>query len=310
MPSADRLEEFVAIVDAGSVSAAARQLGLPRATLSRRLTGLEQELGVRLLHRETRRLALTDAGQALLHRARPLLEDTTAAWEAVARLDDTPRGRLRVAMPTTSLFHELLLGFATTYPEVELELVVSPRRSDLRAERVDVAFRFGPIADPTLVLRKLWTRRMSAVASPAYLDEHGRPRQPEDLYEHTCLLSFDEDWRRASQWPLRHGGQFEVQGRLVCDELSLRLHAALVGKGITLAPDPVSQPYLDSGQLELVLPEEIGGVAFASMVYPEREFLLPQVRAFIDHAVEHFADGMPPHPALMPVPVRKSKRRR
>ena len=300
MPSADRLHEFVAVVDAGSISAAARALDLPRPTLSRRLTALEEELGIRLLHRETRRLTLTHAGTALLERARCVVEDTRAAWASVARLDSIPRGRLRVSMPPTAPFHELLLSFAARYPAVEFEIAASPRIVDLQAEKIDVAMRFGPQLDPNLVVRKLWSDRSSVVATPAYLDRQGRPEQPEQLADHECLLTFTGDRRRANRWPLRSGGSVQVAGHLWCDEVPLHLDACLRGMGLALLPDPLTQPYRTAGRLEAVLPEVVGTVAMASLVYPEREFLPPQVRAFVDHTVEFYAEGLAIDPALLP----------
>ncbi|MFT4703601.1 MAG: DNA-binding transcriptional LysR family regulator [Bradymonadia bacterium] len=308
MPSADRLVEFVTIVDAGSISGAARELGLPRTTVSRRIKRLEEELDVRLLHRETRRLALTHAGELLLERARCVVEDTAAAWRAVAQADDEPRGRLRVSLPPATLHHGLIFGFVDAYPQVDLELASSTRHVDLLADRVDVALRFGGTLDPGLIARRLATDRSSAVAAPQYLAREGRPRDVTDLVGHRCLLTFARDWRRAERWPLRDGGTVMVAGGLVSDEVPLRLQAALRGLGIALLPDSLTKPYRDSGQLEFVCPDELGVTTSASIVFPERKFVPLQVRAFIDYAVAFYASGLSfdwtKLPAVSPNPVR------
>lgn len=292
MPSADRLEEFVVIVDAGSISAAARVLELPRATLSRRISGLEQELGVRLFHRQTRRLDLTHAGTLLLERARCVVEDAAAAWRAVETLDETPRGRLRVSLPPTELFHALLLGFCRAYPEVVLEVAATPRNVDLLENKVDVAIRFGGATPPDMIVRQLGRDRIVAVASPRYLEAHHPIRTPDDLAEHSCLLAFEGDWKPATRWPLLSGDAVTVGGTLVSDEGPLRLRAALAGLGITLLPEPLCAPYVESGQLRQVLPTQLGAQTTAILVFPEREFIPKQVRAFIDYTVENLRESL------------------
>lgn len=298
-PSTDRLHEFVAVVDAGSISAAARALGLPRATLSRRLSGLEDELGVRLLHRETRRLVLTHAGEQLIGRARRLVEASTEAWQAVRRLDDTPRGRLRVSVPPSGLLHRALVDFAAAHPAIELQVVATPRHVDLIAEGVDVALRFGAALDPGLIARRLWADRLSVAASPGWLDRRGRPDAPADLAGCPGVVGFAEGGRPRSTWPLRGGGAIDVAGHFVSNDLSLRLQAALAGLGPALLPDPLTAPYRATGQLERVLPEQVGATTAVTLVYVERAFLLPQVRAFIDHTVAAYADGIPLEPAAL-----------
>lgn len=300
MPSLDRLEELVAIVDAGSISGAARALGLPRTTLSRRLSGLEEELGVRLMHRETRRLVLTSEGETLVGRARCLVEDAEAAWAAVERHDDAPRGRLRVSFPPTLMFHELLLGFAEAFPEVDLEVSASARHVDLLNERVDVALRFGTVGEPGLIARRLFTDELSAVAAPRYLDRHGRPELADELVRHRCILGYATGWRRETAWPLIDGGRTAVSGRFVSDELPIRLDAGLRALGIVLLPEPVTRPYIAKAQLEFVLRGVVGASTGASLVFPERDYMPPQVRAFIDHTVTFYDEGFRTNPAVWP----------
>ncbi|MEM9193302.1 MAG: LysR substrate-binding domain-containing protein [Myxococcota bacterium] len=291
MPSADRLQEFVTIVDLGSISAAARVLGVPRATLSRRLSSLEEELGVRLIHRETRRLVLTHAGEQLLGRARRLVEDTAETWQAMVRLDDTPRGRLRVSTPPTIFFENLILSFVVAYPQVEVQIVATPRTVDMVADGIDVALRFGDEFGPALVMRRLFQSRSSLVASRTYLERQGEVSTLEELEKCKCVLGFDTAGQPRSTLPLRNGGTVGVQSAFVADEMTLRIGAAMAGVGPTLLPDPLSEGLRKSGELALILPDEVGSTISGALVYPDRTVLLPQVRAFIDHAVEEHGDG-------------------
>ena len=299
-PSADRLREFVEIVNRGSISEAARYLGIPRATLSRRLRDLEDSLGVRLLHRETRRLTLTHQGTILIERARRLVEEIENAWVSVRRTNHEPYGRLRLSLPPTTLFQELLLSFAVRFPEVDLEVVATPQHLDLVAEGVDVALRFGVVREQGLIARKVLESRVSPVASAGYIKKNGLPHRLEALQEHHCLVQFAEGWRPQQNWPLRQGGTVAIRGRFVCNEVPLRLAATLRGLGISLLPDFLTEPYRRSGQLVWLLDEQVGGTARAFVVYPEREFLLPQVRAFLEHTVAYYADGMAFNEKMLP----------
>jgi DNA-binding transcriptional LysR family regulator len=284
-PSVDRLIEFVAVTDEGSISAAARVIGLPRATLSRRLTSLEDDLGVRLVHRGTRRLVLTAAGQELYQRARRVIADAEAAWDAVKRLDDVPRGLLRVSLPPGDRFSQLLIDYVRDFPEVQLEVTMTTKHVDLVAEGVDVALRFGTVTDTALIARRLWTSRTVAVATPEYLQKHGRPTTAEELTNHQCLMGFAGGWRPAKAWPLQNGGQIEVSGRLVSNEILLINDAVLQGLGIALLPKMLIQPYLDDGTLEWVLQDEVGRQTTGSVVYPEREFMAPAARELVNRMV-------------------------
>lgn len=289
MLRADRLQDFVAIVDAGSVSSAARALGVPRATLSRRLSGLERALGVRLVHRSTRRLVLTTAGEELYRRARRVVADTDAAWAAVRQLDDTPRGPLRVSVPADhARVRELFLRFCEDYPEVRLEVSTSSRHVDLVGEGIDVAVRFGAIADPSLVARRLWSTRSIAVASPKYLKAHGTPRRAEELEAHDCIVGFAGETVPARAWPLRGGGTIPVRVRLACSDLGLRVDAARRGLGIALLPERAIEAELAKKKLRIVLEDVVGTETPASLVFVDREFTPPQVRAFIDRATAFF----------------------
>lgn len=286
MPSSERLSEFVAIIDAGSISGAARALGIPRASLSRRLSALEVELGISLVHRQTRRLVLTPAGEELERSARRIVREAAEAWEAVRRLDDVPRGLLRVS-DNGAWMNPLFVRFLQEYPGVKLEVLVTTRHVDLVAEGIDVAIRFGTVRDDKLIARRVWQGSRIVVASPDYLLCRGSPTHPKELRGHECMVWYSECGGVFRRWPLLDGGTVEVGGRLTANSLSLLHTAALEGVGLVMLPVALVARDLAEGRLMSVLEDAVGADASASLVYVERRFLLPKVRAFIDLAVPY-----------------------
>ena len=282
-------QPFVAIVERGSISAAARALGVPRATLSRQLASLEDELGVLLAHRSTRRLALTPAGEELYRRARLIVAQAEEARGVVARLDGVPRGLLRVSVPpgpAAQVLAGVLVTYLSRYPEVRVEVTATTRHVDLVAEGIDVALRAGRLDDPSLVARQLRRSDLIAVASPADLAARGTPVSPADLAGHDCLVGYDRGATPARAWPLRGGGTLPISGRLATNDLDLTLAAAEAGLGVALVPDLVAAAALAAGRLVVVLPDHIGISSVMALVYPSREHLDPKVRAFVDLAGE------------------------
>ncbi|MEZ4241445.1 MAG: LysR family transcriptional regulator [Myxococcota bacterium] len=295
-PETTELQAFVHIVEAGSVAAAAAELDVPRATVSRRLARLEDRLSVRLLRRTTRRIGLTDAGEELYPHARSIVHAVEAASEAVRRDDDVPRGLLRVSVPpsTDGRFSSLFLAFLATYPEVQLEVLASSRLEDLVVSGIDVALRAGTTLDPGLIARQLHASDAVAVASPAYLERAGTPATPADLAHHACLVGYARGERPATHWPLWSGGRVRVDGRLVSNDLSLLHAAALAGVGIALLPQMLAGEHVDRGRLVVVLDGVVGGRTQLALVYPERQHLKPAVRAFIDFATARLGDLLAP----------------
>jgi len=292
MPSVDRMREFLAVTQAGSISEAARVIGLPRATLSRRMAGLEADLGVRLILRRTTKLALTQAGEELLRRAQRVVADAVEAWDAVRRLDDTPRGLLRVSM-AGSHFLKLFTDFLCDFPEVRLEVQSTSRHVDLLSEGVDVAMRIGPVQDQDLIARKLHTDRLIVVASPDYLDRMGSPEKPVDLSKHTCIMGFSGGWTPNNAWPLWKGGTISVGGCLSANEIGLIREAAIEGLGCALIASAVVAEDVHAGRLVPLLTDQIGAELPISLVYADREFIDPKVREFVDRAVEVIEKQMP-----------------
>jgi DNA-binding transcriptional LysR family regulator len=292
------LEGFVEIVGHGSLSAAATELGVPRSTLSRQLARLEERMGVRLLHRTTRRIVPTSAGEELYQRARRVVEDARAAVDAVRRHDDVPRGRLRVTAPPSydEVLAEPILGYLNAWPEVELEFDATARIVDLVAEGFDVALRGGrAVSPPQLVSRPLLRTDAVAVASPAYLRRHGTPKHPDDLADHVTVLGFDATHQPEKAWPLVAGGSIPVRGRIVANDLVLRRAAASRGAGIALLPYTSIREAVREGALVHVLPDVVGASASLAVVYAGRALLQPKVRAFVDHLIA-WAATLPPDP--------------
>lgn len=288
VPETSQLQAFVQIADAGSLSRAAADLGLPRATLARRLSRLEEQLGLRLIHRTTRRLKLTDAGEEFYHHARAIVAAVKDAAESVRRDLQRPSGLLRISVPPMSAlgFRDILLAFMDKYPEVILEVSSSTRHEDLIAGNIDLAWRAGVHIDPGLHARKLLRADLVGVAAPNYLKSKGRPKSPDTLTQHDCLLGFARGERPATHWPLRDGTKVAVRAKLVSNEIALLVDAAHRGLGIALLPEPYVATALREGRLVPVLPEVLGTTTYVALVYPERRLLKPAVRAFVDFVVE------------------------
>jgi DNA-binding transcriptional LysR family regulator len=286
------LAAFVQTVDSRSLSRAAAELGIPRATLSRRLARLEERLGARLLRRSTRSLALTEAGEGFNRHARIVLEAVAQAEASVRQVDDAVRGSLRVSVPplVTPSFRTMICNFMERYPEVRLQVHFTSRIVDLRRDGYDVALRASSAIEPGLIARPLSREPMLAVASPAYLAAHGVPRSRRDLAHHRCLMGFARGELPQSQWTFGSGNTVHIEGVFFSNELDLLCDAAVRGLGIAFLPLMVIHSALESGALVPVLPDTLYAEAMIAVVYPEREFVPPAVRAFVE-AVVAWAPG-------------------
>ncbi len=274
---------FASIVDAKSLSRAASELRIPRPTISRRLARLETRLGVRLLRRTTRSLALTDAGEVLYRQARLVLEAVATAEASVRRPEGAIAGELRVSAPPISdpKFYEIIASFAKRHPNVRLQVHASTRHVDLRREGYDVAIRAGSAMAPGLIARTLFRSKLVAVASRAYLSEAGAPRTAKDLRRHRCLMGFARGEVPETHWRI-DGRAMHVEGAFFANDVQLLCAAAASGLGIALVPHLFASPHLASGALVTVLGQAKFGSDSVAVVYLDRELLPPQVRAFVE----------------------------
>jgi DNA-binding transcriptional LysR family regulator len=293
--SLDEYEAFMHVVEQGSVSAAARQLQVPRPTLSRRLARLEERLGASLVQRGARELVVTRTGHALYERVRGALSDLAQAEAEIAEQGGLPRGVLRIAVAPllASALAPLLISFQHDFPAVTLQVHSSTRFVDLAAEGFDLALRAGLLRDPDLIQRKLATFDVGVFGAPSYLAAHGAPREPADLVGHRLLLDVDGEGRARLGWPLRQGGFVPVRGGFVTDDRSLMRQAAVAGHGLALLTEPEAVGAVRAGSLAPVLRDAVGMPLALYLVYPDRRRLPARARALIDALTAFFRAGAP-----------------
>lgn len=280
---------FAHIVEAGSFTGASERTGLPKSTLSRRLTDLENELGERLLQRSTRRLVLTEFGERILEYARRLQEETEAASALAQHRQLTPQGVLRISLPPEFYdlsFVTVLSEFTQQYPEVRLELDLSSRRVDLVAERFDVVVRAATQLpdDNTLVARRITVLHTGLYASPSYLRSHGRPQTPAELTQHIGLVLVTSAGEQQS-WRLSRGTErWEGLPLHKLSANSLGLHQALAaqGMGIVGLSHGFAKKLVDQGELERILPDWSLPPTNIWCVTPGRRLLPQRTLAFIE----------------------------
>ncbi len=274
---------FTRVVQAGSFTAAARALGMPKSSVSRKVSELEDRVGARLLQRTTRKLGLTDAGRIYFDHSARIVAEVEEADRAVSRLHAAPRGLLRATLPLSfALLGPVIAEYLKRYPEVRVELYCTDRRVDLVEEGFDVAVRAGPLGDSSLIARGLGTIRRVLVAAPAYLRRRGRPRTPADLTRHGCL-AFAADGAGGA-WELRDGDRVEevrVAPRLAVNDFELMRTAVLAGLGIAWMPAFLCADDLRAKRLERVLPGWASAEAPLHVVYPTARHLTPKVAAFV-----------------------------
>ena len=306
---ADTLAEmsvFSRVVTTGSLSAAARELGLSPAVVSRRLAALEARLGVRLINRTTRSLHLTDEGATYYDTCARLLSEIEEADAAVSAGRVEPRGPLKVALPA-SFGHQhvapLVPRFSVRYPNVQLALSLSDRNVNVIEEGFDLAIRIADLADSSLAARKLAPNRRVVCASPDYLHRHGTPSTPQEFLGHNCLTTNDFSMSWDYTGPAGEPGTVRVTGRYACDNWEVLKEWAIAGLGVELKSTWDVRQQLEDGTLIPLCP----GYTFDSdvaiyAVYPHRRFLPAKTRAFI----EFLADSFGPEP-YWDKPTRSAK---
>jgi DNA-binding transcriptional LysR family regulator len=298
---------FARVVQAGSFTAAARELRMPKSTVSRKVSELEERIGAQLLHRTTRKLRLTDAGQTYYEHCARIVAEAEEAEQAVTRLQSAPHGLLRVTTPLTFNFlGPLVAEFMKRYPEVQLELLCTDHRVDLMKEGFDVAVRAGRLADSALTARKLGTIERIVVAAPAYLKARGTPRTPKDLEKHDCIL-FGTRLERTV-WTLHSGGksvEVPVRARMAVNEPDMLCALTRSGSGVSLLPALYYTPDLAAGRLQHLLPDWCSSGTPIHAVYPSTRHRSPKVTAFVDFLRERW----PATPARLTVGDERSPAR-
>lgn len=277
---------FARTIEAKSLSRAAAELRIPRATLGRRLARLEERLGTRLLRRTTRSLVLTDAGELFYRHARIVLDAVAQAQASVQVVDDVVRGDLRVSVPPLmdDSLSTMIMNFVEKYPQVRVQVDVSTRLVDLLRDGYDVALRASSELQPGLIARTVARDRIIAVASPAYLERMGTPRKLKDLRHHRCLTGFARGELPQAVWPA--GRSFvRVDGAFSSNDLRLVRDVALRGLGLAMIPHLVLGDLVEKGILVQVMPGILEAETRVSVVYVEREFIPPHVRAFVETMV-------------------------
>lgn len=292
----EQLAAFIAVADTGSFTEAAKSLGRDASVISRRVSQLEQHLGVRLLSRTTRRVALTEVGTLYHRRVQTLLDELAVASREASDVALSPQGLLRVSVPVTfgrQWIAPLLPAFIARHPLIRVDVRFSDRLVDVVADGFDVAIRVGVLRDSTLTARKIASYRSLLVAAPSYLARKGAPKTPDDLAQHACLgFSGHADW---PDWLMMKNGKRKAvrpKGPLVADNAEAVLMAAIAGTGIAFTPDWLAGPEVRAGRLVEVLPGWSGkaeGGVYA--VLPPGHLIPTKTRLFVEDVSQSVKAG-------------------
>ncbi|WP_248752819.1 LysR substrate-binding domain-containing protein [Pseudomonas sp. MWU15-20650] len=283
---------FVNTAQALSFVGAARVMGISASAVGKNVAKLEASLNVRLLHRSTRKVALTAEGQLFYERCRKILDDLQDARAMLSHAMQAPRGKLRVSLPTIGyrfLFPHLP-AFRKAYPEIELELDFNDHLVDVIEEGFDVVIRSGGLADSTLMARRLGPFRFVLCASPDYLRDNGRPETLADLERHPCLRYRFATTGKIMEWTLTANPamtQLHLPAALTLNNMEAMLKAAMDGHGIAYMPDFLAREALAHGQLETVLDGHCDDQGQFWALWPSSRHLSPKIRVFVDFVAEH-----------------------
>ena len=292
---------FTKVVETKSFTGAADALGLPKSTVSRKLAQLEERLGVRLVQRTTRKLALTEIGEAYYERCSRIVHDLAAAEQLVTDMQSTPRGRLRVSASidlASSYIGAIVADFLAEHHEINVELDASDRLVDLIEDGFDVAIRIGTLPESTLIARRLCSVNLVLAAAPSYIARRGMPKSIDELDDHDRVLFAPSS--RSPIWTLVHGDasyEFGRPSRFASNNYSAVHDVALAGGGIALLSDFMLADDFVSGALVPVLPEWGTRPTDVHAVYPARQNLPPRLTLFLDHLAK----------ALNPTPWSKKR---
>jgi LysR family transcriptional regulator for bpeEF and oprC len=296
MDKLQAMEVFVRVVETGGITRAADSLGLPKATATTLIQKLEAVLGVRLLNRTTRRVSVTPDGASYYERCISILSQVRETEESLAKQHATPRGRLRVDVPTLmarSVFVPALPQFFARYPDIELALACRERRADLIEEGVDCAVWSGEIEDSSFVARRVGFLYFATCAAPSYLAAHGKPGHPHELVEHRCINHFSPRTGNVYDWVFSKDGtrvQTALRGHIALEDENSYVAAAEAGLGIAQIPAFVLKDSMEQGRLELVLGDWFPEPSPLYVVYPQHRHLSSKVRVFVDWVAALLAD--------------------
>lgn len=282
------MELFIEVASAGGFRAAADRLAMPNSKVSRRISELERDLGLRLFNRTTRRVELTEAGRLYFERCRRIIDEARLAHEELSGMVSQPSGLIRASVPvdfTLVYLGDILGDFLRLYPGIRLDLDVTPRQSDLISEPVDLTIRIGEPKDSQWIARKLVTFKAALFASPDYLAAHGAPQTPQDLARHNCLRLADRPWklvntRSAEEQTVAASGSFTA------NNIGLLRKMALQGTGVVLLTQDFASEDLEAGRLLRLLPDW-APPDFSAYALTETRLLPAKVRVFIDFLIRN-----------------------
>jgi DNA-binding transcriptional LysR family regulator len=297
MDTLEGMRTFIAVVQDGSFSAAARRLGQSPQLVSKYVGQLEDRLGARLVNRSTRRLSLTEAGRGYAERCRQILDEIDEMESAVGDTSTHARGNLRVNGPMSFGITHLapaVAGYQATQPDVDIEMVMNDRIVDVVAEGFDVAVRIGRLEESTLIARHIAPVRLVACASPGYVERHGAPATPEHLRDHNCIVY--SYYATRSTWTFERDGRshtVHVSGNFVANNGDAVRQVAIANGGIILQPTFIVGDALRAGKLVPLLEDYDLPDLGVYVVYAHRQYLSAKVRTFVDFLTGHFGD--PPY---------------
>lgn len=281
------INEFVAVAEAQSFSAAARHLSISTAQVSRQITALEKRLQVKLFYRTTRRVSLTQEAQQFYHHCRHVLDELDSAEQAITHLQDTPTGHIKLTAPMSYGEHKvipLINDFVGSYNGIQITTELINHQVDLIEGGFDLAIRIGTLQDSTLMAKRLTQRKVYVCATPEYLQQHGEPQTLADLGAHNCLLGTKDHWRFSHNGKLTN---IRVSGNLHCNSALGLLDAALKHIGLVQLSDFYLQAHLRSGALIPVLRPWQMPAEEVWAIYPQNRYLSPKIRLLIDYLAAH-----------------------
>ncbi len=288
------MQTFIDVADTGSFIAAAEKQATSNASVSRQIAMLEEHLGARLLQRTTRRLSLTEPGQALYERAHKILMDIGEMEAVIGQHTLHPKGQLRISAPLsfgTRVLSRVLPEFTARYPDVILDINLNNRNVDLVDEGIDVALIMAQSLNPAMIARKLSTVDMLVCAAPSYLDQHGRPEHPSDLVTHHILkhktITASDCWTFMDT--TGHSESVHFTPHVLANSGDILGNMARAGMGIAAQPDFLVMEDIEQGLIEPVLTDWYLGEYYIYATYVSRQYLSPKVRVFIDFLAEHLS---------------------